>query len=100
MGSASKKPLSKRKKRSRTEIIAAIVTQAKSGQSKAEIAKKIQSNSKHLQLYLDELIRMRLIEVEDFNGKKIYFASKRGAYYLAQYDALKMLDKEKIINDW
>ena len=100
MGLASKKQSSRRKKRSRTEIIATIVAQAKNGKSKAEIAKKVQSNSKHLQLYLDEQVQMRLLEVENSNGKEIYVASKKGVYYLAQYDVLKTLDKEKIINNW
>ena len=77
------------KRRSRLEIIAAIINAAKKGESKTEIAKISQQNSKHLQLYLDQLIRLKLIETKKVKGERIYVASQKGINYLKQYSRLK-----------
>jgi len=90
MSSAAKESLlAGKKRRSRTEIIAIIITLAEDGKSKTEIAKKAHFNSKHLQLYLNKLTKLGLIELKNPKRRKIYITSERGIQYLKQYNTIK-----------
>jgi predicted transcriptional regulator len=90
LGSASKKSLlTGDKRRSRIEIIAAIVAVAKNWEQKTEIAKKTHLNSRHLQFYLDEMTRLGLLQMEEVHGEVGYMASVEGIQILKQYKKLR-----------
>ncbi len=82
------------KKRSRLEIVATIINASENGESKTKIAKAANLNSKHLQFYLDQLVRLELVAQKKAEGKKIYIASKKGLRFLKQYDTLESTNAE------
>jgi len=78
-------------RRSRTEIIASIITLAQKGIWAEKIPKKLRLNSKQLKLYLEELTKLGLIRIEQVNGRKVYIATEKGNKYLRQYFTLKKM---------
>ena len=82
-----------RDRRSRIEIFAAIIKITQNGQSSYRIMEEARLNSERARLYLDELFKLGLIEVNQQNGKEVYTASQRGIEYLRQYEVLRNLLK-------
>jgi predicted transcriptional regulator len=82
-----------RDRRSRIEIFAAIIKITQNGQSSYRIMEETRLNSERARLYLDELFKLGLIEVNQQNGKEVYTASQRGIEYLRQYEVLRNLLK-------
>ncbi len=81
-------PLLMGKNRSRTEIIATIITLAQNGVSRSKIKEKAHLNSRQFKRYLEELTKLGLIEVNTVNGRKVYITSQRGNEYLNQHNTL------------
>ncbi len=75
------------------EIIAAIVAVAKNWEPKMEIAKKTHLNSRHLQFYLDEMIRLGLLQMKEAHGEVGYVATVGGIQVLKQYKELRSQTK-------
>ncbi|MGD8545469.1 MAG: winged helix-turn-helix domain-containing protein [Candidatus Bathyarchaeota archaeon] len=78
-------------RRNRTEIIAAILTLSKQGESPTRIAEKARLNSKQLRIYLEELVQLGLIELNKINGKHFFITTQRGDHYLNQQGRLDEL---------
>ena len=93
MDSTSTPLLTGGNRRSRRDIIATIITVARNGESRAKIMEKAHLNSQQLKLYLEELAKLGLIEVNKVNGRRVYTASQRGIQYLKQHNTLRKLLK-------
>ena len=78
-------------RRSRTEIIVTILTLSKQGESQTRIADKARINSKQLKTYLEELVQLELIELNQINGKHFCTTTQRGNHYLDQQGRLDEL---------
>ena len=78
-------------RRNRTEIIAAILTLSKQGESPTRLAEKARLNSKQLKIYLEELVQLGLIELNEINGKHLFTTTQRGDHYLFQKERLDEL---------
>jgi len=91
MSSSSSPLLTDNNRRSRTEIIASIITLAQKGISSVKIHKKSRLNSEQVKRYLEELTRSGLIRIEQVNGIKVYITTEKGNKYLRQYFTLKKM---------
>jgi len=79
------------KNRSRTEIAATILTVARNGEKQVEITGQSHLSSKRAKIYLEQLTKLGLIELNFLNGKKIYTTSQKGIQYLVQYNRISNL---------
>jgi len=91
MSSSSSPLLVDNNRRSRTEIIASIMTLVQNGILVEKIPKKLRLNSKQLKLYLEELTKLGLIRIEQVSGRKVYVTTEKGNKYLRQYLTLKKM---------
>ena len=78
-------------RRSRSEIIVTILTLSKRGESQTRIADMARLNSKQLKLYLEELVQLDLIELNQIDGKHFCTTTQRGNHYLDQQERLDEL---------
>jgi len=91
MSSSSSPLLVDNNRRSRTEIIASIMTLVQNGILVEKIPKKLRLNSRQLKLYLEELTKLGLIRIEQVSGRKVYVTTEKGNKYLRQYLTLKKM---------
>jgi predicted transcriptional regulator len=79
------------KTRSPTEIAAAILAVARDGETRNKIMEQSRLNTRELRLYLEELLKLGLIETNYGNRDRIYMTSEKGVKYLLQYDKITNL---------
>jgi predicted transcriptional regulator len=91
MASSSSPLLIGKNRRSRTEIIGTILNVTQDGESQVKILKKTRLNPKQLKLYLGELTKLRLIEINHANGREVYITTQRGNQYLKRYSILRKM---------
>ena len=89
--------LSSRKYRTRIDVLASIVDNAKNGNLLNKIMEKTRLNYTQLMLCLEELDGLGLIEEKYVNGRKLYVTSSRGTDFLRQYYILKgFLERKQV----
>ncbi len=78
-------------KRSRYEIIVAILKVAISGANVTKIVYRANINFKMAQSYLSYLIEQELIFLKERDGKRFYVTTDKGRKFIENYDELKEL---------
>jgi predicted transcriptional regulator len=81
------------KNRSLTEIAATILAVAQDGETQVRIMKESRLSSRRLRFYLEELVRLGLIETSSASGSRIYTTNEKGFQYLMQYKRISDLLK-------
>jgi predicted transcriptional regulator len=81
------------KNRSRTETAAAILAVARNGEKQVKIKEQSHLSSKRLKLYLEELTKSGLIEINVMNGTWVFTTSQKGIQYLVQYNMISNMLK-------
>jgi len=78
-------------RRSRTEILATLIKILENGGHAKHAAEKAHINYRQLKRYLNELMRLELIESYQENGRKLYRSSAKGKLYLEYFENLKKM---------
>lgn len=82
-----------RKRRDRLYIIAEILDIAKDGTLKTQIMYKANLSFSQLNEYLKFLIDLKLLELQEINGKTVYKTTEKGLRYLDSYKEILQLLK-------
>jgi predicted transcriptional regulator len=83
------------RRRDRLYIIAEILKIAEDGSLKTQIMYKANLSFAQLNEYLSFLLRMRLLEIQKEERKKLYLTTAKGEEYLVKYGEISSLLRDR-----